>query len=132
MKPVGNKTAPVPKASCTGSHDATQSQDAVQGQGGTGTQGQGATHGGCPYAGGRIEIEAAWAPQDPRDNLYDPEATTAQKAGSLLRVIGAFHPVLNIPVLIYRSAVNFGWVKALILWLFLGVALVLIVRVLSV
>ena len=43
------------------------------------------------------EFEASWAPEDPRDKLYDAHATRAEKTGSIFRVIAAFHPVLNIP-----------------------------------
>ena len=47
---------------------------------------------------------ASWAPADPRDRLYDDKATAGQKTGSLLRIIGAFHPVLNLGVLLYDGA----------------------------
>jgi hypothetical protein len=49
---------------------------------------------------GPIVIEASWAPKDPRDRLYDKDATKAERTMSLIRVIAAFHPVLNFFLLI--------------------------------
>ena len=46
-----------------------------------------------------IVIEASWAPQDPRDRLYDSNATKGEKRESLFRIVAAFHPVLNFPVI---------------------------------
>ena len=40
-------------------------------------------------------IEASWAPKDPRDRLYDKDATAGERTMSLVRIIAAFHPVLN-------------------------------------
>lgn len=40
-------------------------------------------------------IEASWAPKDPRDRLYDEDATAGERAVSTIRIIAAFHPVLN-------------------------------------
>ena len=49
---------------------------------------------------GPIVIEASWAPKDPRDRLYDEDATKGERTMSLIRVIAAFHPVLNTFLLI--------------------------------
>ncbi|WP_286828559.1 MULTISPECIES: hypothetical protein [Kordiimonas] len=49
---------------------------------------------------GRIVIEATWAPKDPRDRLYDEDATASERTMSLIRVIAAFHPVLNSVLLV--------------------------------
>ncbi|WP_020398868.1 hypothetical protein [Kordiimonas gwangyangensis] len=47
-----------------------------------------------------IVIEASWAPKDPRDRLYDSEATKGERTMSMIRIIAAFHPVLNFFLLI--------------------------------
>lgn len=46
-------------------------------------------------------VFATWAPADPRDRLYSASATKAEKSISLYRIIAAFHPVLNLPVVTY-------------------------------
>ncbi len=53
-------------------------------------------------------VEATWAPADPRDKLYDAHATGAEKSVSLLRIVAAFHPVLNLPVLLYDLVCRVG------------------------
>lgn len=47
----------------------------------------------------RTIIEASWAPQDPRDKLYDENASAGEKVASFTRIIGSFHPILNLFVL---------------------------------
>ncbi len=47
-----------------------------------------------------VEIEAFWAPKDPRDRLYDEDATGRERTMSMVRIIAAFHPVLNVFVLL--------------------------------
>ena len=44
---------------------------------------------------GPVVIEASWAPKDPRDRLYDSDATKGERTMSMIRIIAAFHPVLN-------------------------------------
>ena len=44
---------------------------------------------------GPVVIEATWAPKDPRDRLYDADATKGERTMSLIRIVAAFHPVLN-------------------------------------
>ncbi|MFC3051128.1 hypothetical protein [Kordiimonas pumila] len=63
-----------------------------------------------------LVIEASWAPQDPRDKLFDDSATHSEKSMSLYRIIASFHPVMNIPVLVFDSFKQMGWVRALLLW----------------
>ncbi len=53
-------------------------------------------------------IEASWAPVDPRGRLYDGEASGIEKSASLLRIVATFHPVLNLPVLLYDFACRVG------------------------
>lgn len=55
-----------------------------------------------------IVIEASWAPQDPRDRLYDSNATKGEKRESLFRIVAAFHPVLNFPVICMDAIRLFG------------------------
>ncbi|PCI60632.1 MAG: hypothetical protein COB37_09360 [Kordiimonadales bacterium] len=70
-----------------------------------------------------IEIEASWAPQDPRDKLYDDTATAQEKTQSLYRIFASFHPVLNLPILVADSFKKYGTVKALGIWVGFFVAL---------
>ncbi|WP_417461760.1 hypothetical protein [Kordiimonas sp.] len=76
----------------------------------------------------QVVIEACWAPQDPRDRLYDETATKAERTMSLIRIIAAFHPVLNfflllsdavrkIP-LVWRLILGAGLIGA-VMWLIL-------------
>ncbi|MFC4347701.1 hypothetical protein ACFO5Q_07565 [Kordiimonas lipolytica] len=51
---------------------------------------------------GGIVVEATWAPKDPRDKLYDEDATARERTMSLVRVIAAFHPVLNAFLLVFE------------------------------
>ncbi|WP_417448994.1 hypothetical protein [Kordiimonas sp.] len=44
---------------------------------------------------GPVVIEATWAPKDPRDKLYDDDATARERTMSFIRILAAFHPVLN-------------------------------------
>jgi hypothetical protein len=61
----------------------------------------GTTHNDDSQTGqGPVVIEASWAPKDPRDRLYDKDATKAERTMSLIRVVAAFHPVLNFFLLI--------------------------------
>ena len=46
-------------------------------------------------------VFATWAPTDPRDRLYSASATKTEKTVSLYRIVAAFHPVLNLPVVTY-------------------------------
>jgi len=62
-----------------------------------------------PRASGPIVIEASWAPKDPRDKLYDKEATAREKAGSVVRIVAAFHPVLNFFLIIFDLIVQRDW-----------------------
>ncbi|MEX0299566.1 MAG: hypothetical protein AB3N28_10890 [Kordiimonas sp.] len=62
------------------------------------------------------KYEASWAPADPRDKLYDDSATRTEKTGSVLRIVAAFHPVLNVPVLIYDTFQKFGFLRSVTLW----------------
>ena len=66
-----------------------------------------------------ISIEATWAPRDPRDRLYDPGASSVEKVGSLFRIVGAFHPVLNLIILAYDSIRKLGAARAVFLGLIL-------------
>lgn len=70
------------------------------------------------------EFEASWAPKDPRDKLYEVNVTRVEKVGSLFRVVAAFHPVLNLPVLVYDSFKRIGFSKTLFLWVTICAALV--------
>ncbi|MBL4788043.1 MAG: hypothetical protein JKY60_02985 [Kordiimonadaceae bacterium] len=63
-----------------------------------------------------IVIEASWAPQDPRDKLYDDNASPKEKTQSLYRIIASFHPVLNLPILAADSYKKYGAVKAFGIW----------------
>ncbi|MBL4639596.1 MAG: hypothetical protein JKY57_03600 [Kordiimonadaceae bacterium] len=83
--------------------------------------------GGCEASDSSKVYEASWAPADPRDKLYDVDASKAEKAGSLYRVIAAFHPVLNVPVLLLDSFRRFGWLTAGLFWAGLTVLVVLFV-----
>lgn len=58
-----------------------------------------------------IVVEALWAPKDPRDKLYDEDASDKEKAESMVRIIAAFHPVMNAPVLIFdlMKMVGLNW-----------------------
>jgi len=69
-------------------------------------------------------IEASWAPQDPRDRLYDKAASSREKRFSLFRIFAAFHPVLNVPVLFYDSFRRLGFLRGMLLWTALLVILV--------
>ncbi len=60
------------------------------------------------------EYEAAWAPHDPRDRMYDPTATALEKASSLTRVIGSFHPVLNLAILLIDLLKKHGGITAIV------------------
>ncbi len=62
------------------------------------------------------EYEASWAPKDPRDKLYDTNVTAAEKVGSVFRVVAAFHPVLNVPVLMYDAFRKFGVLRSVFVW----------------
>ncbi|WP_262691566.1 hypothetical protein [Kordiimonas aestuarii] len=55
---------------------------------------------GPPPLGPIVEIEASWAPRDPRDRLYDDDATGRERTMSFIRILAAFHPVLNAFVLV--------------------------------
>jgi|GEM_PF-1999711 len=50
---------------------------------------------------GGIVVEASWAPKDPRDKLYDEDATNKERAESMVRIFAAFHPVMNGPLLLF-------------------------------
>jgi hypothetical protein len=65
-----------------------------------------------------LVIEASWAPQDPRDRLYDKDASAQERSASLFRIIAAFHPVLNLPVVLFDLAKRVGPI-----WFFSGVTL---------
>ncbi|NVJ71586.1 MAG: hypothetical protein HWE08_14605 [Alphaproteobacteria bacterium] len=65
---------------------------------------------------GQIVIEASWAPKDPRDKLYDSSATDKERATSLIRIIAAFHPVLNAPVLCYDLLKMIGAVWSMVIF----------------
>ena len=41
---------------------------------------------------GPVVIEASWAPKDPRDRMYDEDATAGERTMSLIRIVAAFHP----------------------------------------
>jgi len=73
-------------------------------------------------------IEASWAPTDPRDKLYDVSATSGQKFGSIFRVLGSFHPVLNVFILLADSVRRIGIFKSLLVWA-VGLALFYILLV---
>ena len=62
-------------------------------------------------------IEASWAPQDPRDRLYDDKATRTEKSLAVGRLVGSFHPVLNVGILFIDSFRYLGGKRALLLWL---------------
>lgn len=64
----------------------------------------------------QYEIVASWAPADPRDRVFDQTASKAEKTASFYRIIAAFHPVLNIPVLFYDSFVRLGWKVGMLIW----------------
>jgi len=66
---------------------------------------------------------ADWAPKDPRDKLFDENASPSEKVFSIFRVIGAFHPVLNIFILACDSIRKLGTSRAALLWGFLSVAI---------
>jgi len=58
-------------------------------------------------------IEAVWAPKDPRDKLYDSEATPKQRGMSIFRILASFHPVLNVPVLFNDFFKALGWKRSI-------------------
>ena len=65
-------------------------------------------------------IEASWAPQDPRDRLYDEDATRTEKSASVARIVASFHPVFNVFILLADSFRHLGGAKAVLLWLVIG------------
>ena len=65
---------------------------------------------------GPIVVSADWAPRDPRDRLYDPEASELDKAASAYRIFSSFHPVLNLAVLFHDSFKRFGLLRAGMIW----------------
>ncbi len=74
-----------------------------------------------------VEIEASWAPKDPRDRLYDSNAAGPERTMSMVRIIAAFHPVLNVFVLLSDmarraplSTISVIIVLALLVYWFLG------------
>ncbi|WCL52581.1 hypothetical protein [Gimibacter soli] len=71
-----------------------------------------------PAARAPIVIEASWAPKDPRDKLYDDDATASEKAGSVVRIVAAFHPVLNFFLIIFDLIRNRDWRGFLMLGVF--------------
>jgi len=62
------------------------------------------------------DIEASWAPADPRDKLYDDSASGTEKSASAFRIFASFHPVLNLPVLLVDSFRQLGAKRAILLW----------------
>ena len=62
-----------------------------------------------------VEIEATWAPKDPRDRMDDPGATPQQRRMSVFRILASFHPVLNGPILLYEFFKMLGPKKSLAL-----------------
>jgi len=71
-------------------------------------------------------IEAKWAPGDPRDRLYDEDATRTEKTVSVARLFASFHPVLNIFILFAESFRHFGKRRAFLFWLLLLVLVIAI------
>ena len=65
--------------------------------------------------GSPVVYEASWAPQDPRDRLYDETATKAERTMSLIRIVAAFHPVLNFFVLLGGVAQKAPWYSLIVL-----------------
>jgi hypothetical protein len=53
-------------------------------------------------------VEASWAPQDPRDKLYDADASSGEKIASFTRIVGSFHPILNLFIIGF-DIVRRGW-----------------------
>ena len=76
------------------------------------------TPGATPAARKPVVIEASWAPKDPRDKLYDEDATRREKAGSVVRIVAAFHPVLNFFLIIFDLVRNRDWRGFLMLAVF--------------
>ena len=70
-----------------------------------------------------IIYEASWAPEDPRDRMYDQGVSTAGKVGAFVRIIGSYHPVLNLLVLVFDLFKRSG-VSGLFFLLFILPALV--------
>ncbi|WP_191253451.1 hypothetical protein [Kordiimonas sediminis] len=48
-------------------------------------------------------IEASWAPPDPRDLTSNENASGPEKAWSMVRIFGAYHPILNLPIIIFDA-----------------------------
>ncbi len=67
--------------------------------------------------------EATWAPKDPRDRLYDEDATAAEKSASAFRIIASFHPVLNFFLLLSDMMRRIGLGKSLILLVIISLSL---------
>ena len=65
--------------------------------------------------GDQLEIEASWAPADPRDRLYDETATPREKFLSIFRIIASFHPVLNFFLLITDSMRRAGFIRTVLI-----------------
>ncbi|UTW57508.1 hypothetical protein KFE96_11695 [Kordiimonas sp. SCSIO 12603] len=66
-----------------------------------------------------IVYEASWAPEDPRDRMYDQDASAVRKVGAFVRIIGSYHPVLNLPILAFDLLKKLGLSSLLFLLLIL-------------
>ena len=66
-----------------------------------------------------VIYEASWAPKDPRDRMYDQEASRAIKAASFIRIAGSYHPVLNLLILFFDLMKKVGVSSLLFLLLVL-------------
>lgn len=69
---------------------------------------------------GPFEIEATWAPKDPRDKLYDEGATKKERAESMVRIFAAFHPVMNGPLLLFDLFKRIGFKWSLVVFVLLA------------